>query len=304
MGRVVNYRGLRHELTVVVVVLGLLSGLLAVTASGAFAQTAASDEPEAQAATPDGPEQVYALTPDDELLSFDGDRPDQAESMDITGLVGGESLVGIDFRPANDLLYGLGDQGFIYTIEPNTAVATRGTQLNQMGTPVQLRGDKFGIDFNPVVDRLRVVSDADQNLRVNIDTGATTVDPDLSYANGSDPVVVGAAYRNSQPDAAATELYYIDASKDTVAETADPNAGVLTTVGKLGLNTNKLVGYDIETVGTSPADDRGFAALQDKRSGTSKFYKVNLETGKAKLVGRIGERGTDVEGLAIPIGQE
>lgn len=294
LGRIVDHVGLTRRLAVLVALLGMLVGLMVVGASGAFAQSGG----------PDGPEQVYALTTGDKLLSFDEDMPDQATSMDITGLRPGESLVSIDFRPANSQLYGLGDQGFIYTIEPMTAVATPGAQLNQMGTPVQLRGDKFGIDFNPQVDRLRIVSDDDQNLRVNVDTGATTVDPDLSYANGSDPVVVGAAYRNSQPGATATELYYIDAGKDTVAETADPNAGVLMMVGKLGLNTNKLVGFDIVTVGTSPEGDRGFAALQEKRSGTSKFYKVNLETGNAKLIGRIGDRGTDVEGLAIPIGQQ
>jgi hypothetical protein len=34
----------------------------------------------------------------------------------------------------------------------------------------------FPIDFNPVVDRIRIMSDAGQNLRVHPDTGAVVAD--------------------------------------------------------------------------------------------------------------------------------
>ena len=45
-----------------------------------------------------------------------------------------------------------------------------------------LSGTAFGVDFNPMADRLRVVSDAEQNLRANADTGATTTDATLNRA--------------------------------------------------------------------------------------------------------------------------
>ena len=35
-----------------------------------------------------------------------------------------------------------------------------------------LDGTEFGVDFNPQVDRLRVVSNSGQNLRLHPDTGA------------------------------------------------------------------------------------------------------------------------------------
>ena len=45
----------------------------------------------------------------------------------------------------------------------------------QRGAPAftpALSGTAFGFDFNPTVDRIRVVSDTGQNLRLNPDTGA------------------------------------------------------------------------------------------------------------------------------------
>jgi hypothetical protein len=298
----------------VVLVLGLAMGLLFVWAArDASAQMA-----------PNGPEKVYALTTGDRLLRFDGDEPRQAMGQEIRGLRNGESLVGIDFRPSGPeatqgKLYGLGDQGYIYTINARMATATRGPQITADGAPVVLRGEFFGIDFNPTVDRLRIVSDANQNLRVNVDTGVladfdatvpgTQPDLDLQYAagdpnTGQDPAVTGAAYRNSAPEALGTtntELYDIDANTNDMSEQTPPNNGTLVTVGALGVNTTRLVGFDIVTRGASPDGDRGFAALRPMGADSSAFYAVDLGTGDATRIGSIG-RASMVEGLAIPIG--
>ncbi len=283
-------------------------------------------EVSARAMAPGGPERVYALTTGDGLLRFDGDDPRQATKENITGLRNGESLVGIDFRPSGPdatqgKLYGVGDGGYIYTINPGTATAMRGPQITADGVPVVLRGERFGIDFNPTVDRLRIVSDANQNLRVNVDTGAladfdatvpgTQSDLDLQYAAGDpnfgeDPNVTGVAYRNSRPAALSTtntELYDIDANTNDMSEQTPPNNGTLVTEGSLGVNTTGLVGFDIVTRGDSPAGDRGFAALRPMSGDASQFYKVNLDNGRVAKIGKIGASRTNIEGLAIPIGQ-
>ena len=299
-----------------ILALGLLAGMSVIlwTASSATA-------------APDGPERVYGLTTSDNLLRFDGDNPEMVNRQRITGLVAGESLVGIDFRPSaqpagspnQGALYGIGDQSTIYTIDPMTAVATPGATITADGQPVALRGTSFGIDFNPTVDRLRIVSSANQNLRVNVDTGiladfdpntpGTQPDADLQYAAGdpnagTDPDVTSVAYRNSQPAAFGTtntELYDIDPATDDMSEQFPPNNGTLVTEGMLGKDVSKFAGFDIVTMGDSPAGDEGYAALRPRMN--SMFYRVNLGTGNVAQIGRIGAPGTDVEGLAIPINQ-
>src|SRR4029453_12592543 len=118
-------------------------------------------------------------------------------ALGITGLQAGETVLGIDFRPATGGLYALGSTSRLYTINPTTGAAT---QVGAAGA-FTLSGTAFGFDFNPVVDRIGVVSDADQNLRLIPDTGALVgvADTPLAYATGDpnfglNPNVVGAAY--------------------------------------------------------------------------------------------------------------
>jgi Domain of unknown function (DUF4394) len=49
----------------------------------------------------------YALSGPN-LVSFDLANPTVGDTILITGVAAGETLVGIDFRPADGLLYGLG----------------------------------------------------------------------------------------------------------------------------------------------------------------------------------------------------
>jgi Domain of unknown function (DUF4394) len=83
----------------------------------------------------------------------------------VTGLVPGTTLVGIDFRPATPgTLVGVGQlpggSGNVYTIDTSTGAAA---VINTIPT---LTGAAFGVDFNPVPNALRIVSDAGQNLRI------------------------------------------------------------------------------------------------------------------------------------------
>ena len=126
---------------------------------------------------------VVGLTADGRLISFDSDRPGRAKTEGaIRGLTMDTRLVGIDYRPAsgNDGdsgdLYGLGDRGGVYVIDDDSGKATLRSRSN-----VALEGTSFGVDFNPTVDRLRVVSDTGQNLRVNVDDGSTLTDGRLAY---------------------------------------------------------------------------------------------------------------------------
>src|SRR3954463_2485531 len=116
------------------------------------------------------------------LVRFDSATPGTIlSSKPITGMIGGDTIVGMDFRPGDGKLFGLGSGSRLYIIDPATAVAT------QVGTGtfvVPLSGSAFGFDFNPVIDRIRVVSDTNQNLRVDPTSGLVVgTDTSLAYAS-------------------------------------------------------------------------------------------------------------------------
>jgi hypothetical protein len=69
---------------------------------------------------------VFALTSANELVAFNPDTPGTVLGpAPIANLASGERVVGIDFRPANNLLYGLGSSGQLYLIDTSTASRRR-----------------------------------------------------------------------------------------------------------------------------------------------------------------------------------
>jgi len=249
---------------------------------------------------------VYAVTVNNNLLSFNSTAPNVILSnVPITGLQPGELIVGIDFRPATGQLYALGNSSRLYIVNTTTGVSV---PVAGPFSPV-LMGIDFGSDFNPMVDRLRVVSDADQNFRLNPSTGAVVgSDSALAYASGdsnfgSNPNVVGAAYTNSFAGASiltTTTLYGIDSNLDILVRQGgvdgaapSPNTGQLTTIGPLGVNPTGLLGFDIQG-----SNNKAFAAF-NAPAESSKLYTLNLSTGAATLLGTIGRL---VQGLQLQVG--
>lgn len=256
--------------------------------------------------------EVVGLTTDNRLICFEENRPGSARDLStISGLTTDTSVLSIDYRPANGELYGLGNSGGIYTINVTTGAATKRSTLNVSGpgvTPVPLTGTRFGIDFNPVPDRLRIVSDTGQNLRVDVTSGDTTVDGTLTYtAPPAAPVaatgVVGAAYTNNDADPnTVTTLYDVDSNLDQVAIQAPPNNGILNPVGKLGVDTTSVAEADIYSTirGGTTVDVDGYAVLTV--GGRASFHELNLFTGKATSRGNFATRNA-VAGVAIPLNQ-
>lgn len=236
-------------------------------------------------------ELVFGLTSSNSIIVFDSALPGTAvPAFAVSGLQPGESLLGIDIRPATGTLYGLGSTNQLYTINTTTGAATPVGAAGQF----TLMGTAFGFDFNPTVDRIRVVSNADQNLRLNPDTGGLAAMD--SALNPGDPNVVGAAYTNNFAGATTTTLYDIDSNADALFIQNPPNAGTLVTVGPLGVDTSDLVGFDI-----SGLTGAAFASLTAPTGAASQFYTIDLSTGAATLVGTIGT-GFVLVDIAVPIG--
>lgn len=239
---------------------------------------------------------IVGLTVDNRLRHFESSAPGVVTSTaTISGLQPGEHIVAIDFRPLTGRLYGLGDSSRLYLINPVSGAASAvGTAF----TPA-LSGVEFGFDFNPTVDRIRVVSNTGQNLRLNPDTGAVVAtDSVLIYApgdvnSGVTPYLSAVAYANSYAGAATTTLYGIDASLNVLVIQTPPNAGVLNTVGPLGEDPNGIVGFDIWDL-----NGQAFAAITPFGEAASKLFTIDLSSGLAALGGVIGG-GTVIQDLAV-----
>jgi hypothetical protein len=244
---------------------------------------------------------VIGVTSDNRLISFNAATPGTLDlNVAITGLQGGEKIFGFDRRPADGKFYAVTDMGCLYTINIVTGVATPGPTLTMDSTDPtptfsMLAGGNYGVDFNPAADRLRLVSDTQENLRINVDTGATTTDTALNRAKFS---VTAAAYTNSfvppaGSPAPSTALFVIDTVNDELLTLDPPNDGVLKVLGPLGVDVTAAQGFEI--VGP----DTAFAAFVVGTAAPA-FYKINLATGAATAVGPIGlARTTDkITGVA------
>jgi hypothetical protein len=246
---------------------------------------------------------LYAInSANNSLVRFASDNPASVTSIAIAGLVGGDTIVGLDFRPITGELFALGSGSRIYVLNPVTGVATQRGTDGQFTLPP---GQSFGFEFIPVSDLMRVISDAEQNFRLSPQTGSRPGginDTVLAYVSGDPGFGLnvdagGAAYTNSFFGAFVTTLYNIDTARNVLARqgslTGFPtsaDSGQLVTVGPLGINptddlTRANTAFDIFS--PLPGVNVPFAALTT--NGTSStLYKINLVSGAAAPVGVIG----------------
>lgn len=263
---------------------------------------------------PPAKETVVAVTTQHQLIRFNAGQPRKLlSSVALSGLPAQERIVGLDYRVARGELFALGRSGQLYRIDLATASAM------PVGTPmtVALRGERFGFDFNPTVDRIRVVSDAAQNLRLHPETGAVVdADPrtdgvqtdgalayDAADVNaGRAPALVAAAYTYNQDNDKITTNYAIDArhgtlvtqgSREGTQPVISPNTGRLFTVGALGTGAFERADFDISDVRNT-----AYAALTPTEGHATVLYRIDLASGAASRIGRIGRDETLV-GMAI-----
>jgi hypothetical protein len=231
----------------------------------------------------------YAATASGTLSRFDTASPASppGSSVAITGVGFGETLVGIDIRPRDQKLYTItrdgSDTGRLYSVNTATGVATLIAALSadpadSTAPYTSLAGNtRFGMAFNPVVDRIRFVGDSGQNYRVNPLTGLVIHDTNL---NPGTPHVTAVAYINSFAGATTTALYDIDPSVDKLMLQNPPNNGTVTAFGNLGVDMIDLVGFDITAVGPT-----NFAYATALVGVSTNLYSIDLVTGAATLVG-------------------
>lgn len=274
-----------------------------------------------------------------QIIRFDPATPGTLTTISITGITAGETLVGIDGRPATGQLMGLGvnataNTATLYLLDPRTAAATaigsagQITFVDAAGFPVDLPDPAttgYGFDFNPTVDRIRVIVGSGLNFRVNPNTGAP-VDGDLGGAAGSVAGIntdgsqnglssgstgaTGAAYTNSFGQSltgGVTTLYTLDATSHSLYIQNPANVGTQTnpraiTLGGSQLNFTGIGGFDIASTVAVAAS--GTAAIGDgwmigTVGGITSIFRLNLATGAATSLGTLGAGSSAVAGLVL-----
>jgi Domain of unknown function (DUF4394) len=243
---------------------------------------------------------VIGLTDDSRLVSFKARSPEKTTDIGyVKGLTGTDmELVGIDFRVQDGKLYGVGNGGGVYTIDPGTAEATF---VNALTVP--LAGTVFGVDFNPAADRLRIISDTGQNLAHNVNAGGVTAaNGPLTYTvPPATPVVpalgvTAAAYTNNdlnQPNTGTT-LFDLDTTMDQIVIQSPPATGTLVATGKLGVDAAAASGFDIYSLLANGVTVANFPFATISVDGKYRFYAINLTTGQALSLGRFDQAVVDI----------
>lgn len=228
----------------------------------------------------DHPGDSYAATSTNRLMHFDKAEPGRFSwSVELSGL-GSENIVALDIRPADNKLYALTNGAKLFTIDPMTGAATPKATLIADPTDATspftgLSGSELGIDFNPVIDRLRITSNTGQNLRVNVDTGEVTTDPAI---NGLSSGYTAIAHSNNVAPACRTTLYAIDPVSNRFL-TQGTFDGTAQGVGGVGFDVTAVGGFDVATDGAGVST--GFAILTN--GGQAGMYKIDLSSGEATI---------------------
>jgi Domain of unknown function (DUF4394)/Bacterial TSP3 repeat len=282
----------------------LVRAVLAVTVVAAVSPPAASAVPAA------------GITGVISLVTFDTSTPADLRIRPISGLQLGEKVVGLDTRPATGELFVVAVQSGTpanaelrtYRVDPVTAAAT----LVGAVPPSTIAGAAdvpTDADFNPRVDRLRVVNSNNENFRLNPNTGSVAGDDtNLTYtAPATGPVTAVAHDRNvapgppgTPPGTTLTTLYGIDVGADRLvvqggidgAGPGGPNSGQITSIGSLGVAVTggSDAGFDIAPDGSA------YASLRNGLVNT--LFRVNLTTGAATPIGTIGTELRELTVLA------
>ncbi len=273
---------------------------------------------------------AYALLTADGNLAFaiDGQPDTPTSALPVLGLMTGDVLVAIDVRPQNGRLYGLGQNPKLGTVRlyhldiygaavRATSVGEAGGFVDANGNPLLILAQAFDIDFNPTVDRLRVIASNGLNFRMNPNNGALIdgnfnitmnppagVNPDASL-NGGGGGAMGTAYTNNAINVSVTTQYTLDHLNDTLYIQNPPNAGTLVaalpiTSNGAPLNFSADGGLDIEpgiSVTSSGSAAQGSAAAALTVGGQSRLYRINLADGTTQLQGSLG--GLNVVDIAV-----
>ncbi|MGH9839983.1 MAG: DUF4394 domain-containing protein, partial [Blastocatellia bacterium] len=249
---------------------------------------------------------IYALNNDNVIFVLKPGTSDFTRLVRVSGVDG--NLIGLDFRPADGsatTVYGLTDTGSLYTINlaaptTRTAPALGAATLVSKAAPRFAGGVQSLMDFNPVVNALRLIGSNDQNFalvnsggNLNVTAVQTAIAYDPADVNkGVDANIAGGSYTNNFAGAANTIFYGIDYDLDTLVTISSKNATGSSNTG----------GGQLQTIGTIVNANGGPMNL----SATADLDIYTDANGVNSLVGVSGRRVFTIDlsqiNPALPLG--
>jgi hypothetical protein len=253
--------------------IGMTFLALALAAISAFVLMGRHSSVNAAAAqTINMPVNIFAVTTDNTLYVLTPNSTVYQGLGRVAG-IGGNDIIDMDFRPADRRLYALTDGGRLYTI--NFSVAPPTATLVSTLTPRFPSGFQSLMDFNPVVDAIRLIGTDTLNYAVvknaNGILATTAVQTSLTYAAGDvnagkTPKVCGGAYTNNVAGATTTIFYALDHDLDTFVTIADKNNGSSNTGGGRLQTIGNLVDVNGNRITVNPTSDLDIVTLNGTNS--------------------------------------
>ena len=251
---------------------------------------------------------VYALNSTNFLLGMDANNTSIIRtSVPVTGITLNQVIVGMDFRPATGDLYALGynsatNESQLYTVNTSTGIATA---VNVTPTILILGGNNVAVDFNPFVDKIRVVSANNANYRLNVDGTLFFTDLNLNYGVvdinfGADPMIGACAYTNSYAGTPSTSLYNYDQALNIITNQNPPNDGVLITIGSSRIMQNLTDPTTDMDIYYNSVSNEAYLSANTGVSTFDNLYMVDIMSGTATNLGKIGN-GIAVKNIAVPL---
>jgi Domain of unknown function (DUF4394) len=237
---------------------------------------------------------LIGLSPNNELVFLMSGPPvvDNG-TLPIIGLRDGEFMLAIDTRPSTKELFGVSSFSTLYTINTTT-----GEAVSVSVTPFVPSIDSAGtvaLDFNPLNDQLRLITDTGLNLRISPETGAVIgTDPSI---NPLQATLNSIAYTYSQGTLPSI-MYGLDPKTGFLyKQLTGPLGGSLTYVGDTGFTFSGDGGFEVSTGQTAFAVQFGRSRLgpvfssdpqyDDITQETHRLMKVDLRKAKITSYGKV-----------------
>jgi hypothetical protein len=274
----------------------------AVAASLAFASSAygwADDE--LYGITNQSPRHLVSFTPVGPTIGYTSDRA-------ITGVAGGDTIIGMDVSPRDGGIYLLaknGSAGTLYSLDASTAAATAVGQLvaDPADTSAPYNGlndSTFGIDFNPQSNLLRLTGGfgSTDNLRVDPATARVTTDIPITAASTH---LGGVAFHNNDNTLATNTVQYgYNYSADQWGKVTTPNDGSTWTVIQNNSTFASGIGADVG-LDESPSGTMYETHWNSTPTDAQRLYSVTSIDGPTVVHTLIGTLPTELVGMAAAI---